>query len=58
MQHLLENRVYVMAEKCEFYSSSATFLGYILTRGQVNTDPVKIRVVMEWPTHTSQKMFQ
>lgn len=43
MQYLLENRVYVMAEKYEFHSSSATFLGYILAGGQVNTDPVKIR---------------
>lgn len=63
LQRLLENRLYVKAEKCKFHSPSVTFLGYILAGGQVNTDPVKVltftgSVFEEWPTPASQKDLQ
>lgn len=58
LQRLLENRLYVKAEKCKFHSPSVTFLGYILAGGQVNTDPVKVRAVEEWPTPASRKDLQ
>jgi len=50
LQRLLENRLYVKAEKCEFQQSSVTFLGYIFEGGQVRTDPEKTRAVQDWPT--------
>lgn len=34
LQRLLENKLFVKAEKCEFHSPSVSFLGYILTGGR------------------------
>lgn len=58
LQQLLENRLYVKGEKCQFHSPSVTFLDYILAGGQVKTDPAKVRTILEWPTPTSRKHLQ
>jgi len=58
LQRLLENRLYVKAEKCKFHVSSITFLGYIFQGRQVKTDPDKIKAVTEWPAPTIQKQLQ
>ena len=47
LQRLLENRLYVKAEKCVFDTASVEFLGHILEKGQVRADPKKIRAVEE-----------
>ncbi|KAI3361636.1 hypothetical protein L3Q82_002000 [Scortum barcoo] len=38
---LLENQLYVKAEKCEFHASSVSFLGFIVSENQVRMDPEK-----------------
>ena len=48
LQWLLENRLFVKAEKCVFNAASVEFLGHILEKGQVRADPKKIRAVEEW----------
>lgn len=53
--HLLENKPYVKAEKCEFHSTSVTSLGFIIQQGQLSLDPSKVKAMVEWPTHSSQK---
>lgn len=58
LQRLLENRLFVKAEKCEFHVSSLRFLGIIVEKGQIKTDPAKIKTVVEWPTPTSRKQLQ
>lgn len=58
LQRLLDNKLFVNAEKCRFNASSVAFLGYILESGQVKTDPNKIQAVVEWPRLTSQKQLQ
>uniref|UniRef100_A0A8C6KJR4 Gypsy retrotransposon integrase-like protein 1 n=1 Tax=Nothobranchius furzeri TaxID=105023 RepID=A0A8C6KJR4_NOTFU len=58
LQRLLENRLYVKAEKSEFHRSSITFLGYIFEGGQVRTDPDKIKAVLNWPTPENRKQLQ
>lgn len=58
LQRLLENRLYVKAEKCDFHASSVSFLGYLLAGGQVKTDPVKIKAVVEWPILDSRRQLQ
>lgn len=58
LQRLLENRLFVKPEKCEFHSSSVSFLGYIIAQGQLKPDPAKIIVVTEWPVPTSLKELQ
>ena len=58
LQRLLENRLYVKAEKCEFHKSSVSFLGYVFVGEQVRTDPHKIQAVAEWPVPSSRKEVQ
>lgn len=55
---LLENRLFVKAEKCEFGVSTVSFLGHVIQEGQVRADPSKIRAVEEWPVPSSRKELQ
>ena len=48
LHRLLENRLFVKAEKCVFHATSVEFLGYILEKGRVRADPKKVWVVEEW----------
>ena len=56
LQRLLENRLFVKAEKCVFHSPSVEFLGHIIERGSVKTDPKKVMAVTNWeqPTDRTQ----
>ena len=58
LQRLLENSLFVKAEKCEFSCSSNTFLGYVILCGNISMDPEKVRVVEEWPKPTDRKALQ
>ena len=58
LQRLLENRLLVKAEKCEFHASTVTFLGHIITQGQVKMDPEKVRAVFNWPMPDNRKQLQ
>ena len=52
LQRLLENRLFVKAEKCEFSCTKTSFLGYVISTGNVGMDPEKVRAVEKWPTPT------
>ncbi|XP_056890695.1 retrovirus-related Pol polyprotein from transposon 297 [Takifugu flavidus] len=56
LQRLLENSV--KAEKCEFHTTSVSFLGYIIGQGSVEMDPSKVSAVTSWPVPESQKQLQ
>lgn len=58
LHRLLENRLFVKAEKCEFHASTVTFLGHVIARGQVRMDPEKVRAVLDWPRPDSRKQLQ
>ena len=58
LQRLLENRLFLKMEKCEFHVSSVSFLGFIVKCGQVRLAPKKVPAVVEWPCPTSIKEFQ
>ena len=46
-------------EKCEFSCSSNTFLGYIISTGNISMDQVLVvRGVEEWPKPTDRKALQ
>ncbi|KAJ8362154.1 hypothetical protein AAFF_G00392820 [Aldrovandia affinis] len=49
LQRLLENRLFIKPEKCEFHCQTTTFLGYIISAGSLQMDPQKIRAVLDWP---------
>lgn len=58
LQRVLENKLFVKAEKCEFHARSVSFLGFIIKSGQIEADPAKIQAVTEWPTPSNKKQLQ
>lgn len=58
LQRLLENRLFVKAEKCDYHKKSISFLGYIIEAGQVRADPCKVQAVVDWPEPNSRKQLQ
>ena len=58
LKRLLENKLYVKAEKSEFHADTVSFLGFIVAPGRVQMDPAKISAVVEWPTPDSRKRVQ
>ncbi len=58
LQRLLENGLFVKAEKCVFHAQSVPFLGYIISSEGVRMDPEKIQAVVDWPTPDSRKALQ
>ncbi|XP_061520053.1 solute carrier family 22 member 18 isoform X2 [Phycodurus eques] len=55
LQRLLENRLFVKPEKCEFHLSSIHFLGYIIAKGQLQPE---IQAVVDWPIPSTRKELQ
>ncbi|KAI2647040.1 Transposon Tf2-6 polyprotein [Labeo rohita] len=58
LQRLLENQLYVKAEKCEFHAKSVMFLGYVVSAGEIKPDPAKVKAVAEWPFPDTRKALQ
>ena len=48
LQRVLENQLFVKAEKCEFHRATISFLGYIITAGNMQMDPDMVRAVRAW----------
>ena len=48
---LLDAHLLVKAEKCVFHTTSVSFLGFIVAKGNVRMDPKKVSAVSDWPTH-------
>lgn len=57
LQRLLENKLFVKAEKCEFHKASVSFLEFILEGGQVRPTE-KIKAVLDWPIPEMRKQLQ
>jgi hypothetical protein len=58
LQRLLENGLFVKAEKCVFHAQSVPFLGYIVSAEGVRMDSDKVQAVVNWPTPDSRKALQ
>uniref|UniRef100_A0A3P9MQ90 Gypsy retrotransposon integrase-like protein 1 n=1 Tax=Oryzias latipes TaxID=8090 RepID=A0A3P9MQ90_ORYLA len=58
LTRLLENQLFVKAEKCQFHASSVQFLGYILEAGRIRPDPAKIKAVSQWEPPVTRKKLQ
>lgn len=55
---LLQNHLFVKAEKCEFHTTHTSFLGFIISPNKVIMDPSKVSAVSEWPTPSDRKQLQ
>ncbi len=58
LQRLLENGLFVKADKCVFHAQSVPFLGYIVSSEGMRMDPDKVQAVVDWPTPDSRKALQ
>ncbi|XP_048026370.1 uncharacterized protein LOC125255080 [Megalobrama amblycephala] len=58
LQRLLENGLFVKAEKCIFHAQSVPFLGYIVSSEGVRMDTDKVKAVVDWPIPDSRKALQ
>lgn len=58
LRRILENQLFVKAEKCEFHKESVSFLGFIIATGEIHPDPSKIKVVADWPVPDTRKELQ
>lgn len=45
LQKLLEHKLFVKAEKCEFHVSTVSFLGFVVSQGQIPMMTSKAEVV-------------
>ncbi len=58
LHRLLENKLYVKAEKCDFHVDTVSFLSYVVERGQLRADPAKVEAVKNWPVPSTRKELQ
>ncbi|KAL0328234.1 UNVERIFIED_CONTAM: Transposon Ty3-G Gag-Pol polyprotein [Sesamum calycinum] len=48
VQKLREYELYAKKEKCEFCCEKITFLGHVISQGQIQMDRKKVQAVMDW----------
>ncbi len=58
LQHLIKYQLYAKLEKCEFHTTSDTFLGYIISQEGVAMDEGKVHAVLNWPLPSNIKELQ
>lgn len=54
----MQNNLFVKAIKCDFYQSSTSFLGFIISPNKITMDISKISAVLDWPTPKDKKQLQ
>jgi hypothetical protein len=50
LQKLRENQLYAKLNKCEFWLKEVSFLGHIISEGEISVDPNKVKDVLSWNT--------
>jgi len=50
LEILVEHKLFLRPEKCEFHRSQIEYLGLVISENKVKMDPVKVARVCEWPT--------
>lgn len=58
LERLLQNRLFVKAEKYHFHSDTVYFLGLIVSAGSIQMDPAKVEAVKDWPVPETCKSLQ
>ncbi|XP_073033916.1 uncharacterized protein [Primulina eburnea] len=49
LQTLREKELYAKFKKCEFWLSSVSFLGHVISEAGVSVDPKKVESILDWP---------
>jgi hypothetical protein len=50
LQKLIENQLYAKLNKCEFWLKEVSFLGHIISEGEISIDSSKVKGVLSWNT--------
>jgi len=50
---LRSHKLYAKMEKCEFFTSQLTFLGYVIYAKGTQVDPSKVEAIQTWPVPKS-----
>lgn len=50
---LRESKLFLNKGKCDFMADKVYFLGYVISKKGVQTDPRKVKAIQEWPTPKS-----
>lgn len=58
LSRLLENELYIKAEKCEFHVTQTSFLGYHISSQGIKMNDLKFQAVTEWPQPQTIKDLQ
>jgi len=58
LEILKQNHLYLNPEKCLFEKIKISYLGLIISKGQVEMDPVKVEGVKNWPVPKTVKEIQ
>ena len=58
LQRLRESGLRLKPSKCSFFQSEVQYLGYIISRKGVSTDPKKTQKVSSWPLPTTKREVQ
>ena len=55
LELLRENNLYAKKSKCTFFTDRVDYLGFIISKDGVSTNPSKVEAVINWPTPKSVK---
>ncbi|XP_058746182.1 uncharacterized protein LOC131619056 [Vicia villosa] len=50
LQVLKEKKLYAKLSKCEFWLKEVSFLGHVISSGEIAVDPSNVDVVLQWKT--------
>jgi hypothetical protein len=57
-QILLNNQLFCKLEKCKFFTTSISYLGYVITTSGISMDPQKLSAIHSWPEPKNKKELQ
>ena len=58
LEKLQEAGLHINADKCEFHTTSTTFVGFVLSPDGISMDPEKVKTVQEWEVPRTLKELQ
>jgi len=58
LKYLYKTGFYAKAEKCEFYSESVEYLGYIIYSSGLTISDNKVKIIQDWPEPKEVKDIQ
>lgn len=58
LDKLLKARLYVKVSECKFHRTKSDYLGYRISSKEIEMDPSKVSMVLEWPAPVTRKQLQ